>query len=114
MNIIEKYFFGKIFINGLCYQTDVLIFPNYVQDNWWRKERHLLTIGDLDSVVNFTPEVLIIGTGRYGLMKIDKNLINELKKFDINKIIIEKTQKACDLYNKETSLKKVAALHLTC
>ncbi len=114
MYTIEKYQFGKVIINGLTYRTDIIIFPNVIQDKWWREEGHLLTIHDLEDVINSKPDVLIIGTGKYGLMKIDNNLIEELKNLDIKKVIIEKTKKACDYYNKESTLNKVAALHLTC
>lgn len=114
MNIIEKYQFGKIMVSGSRFNTDLIIFPDYIQDNWRRREGHLLKITDLESVINYHPDVLIIGTGMYGLMKIDRDLIQLLKDFNIKRIIIEKTKKACLYYNSETLQKKVAALHLTC
>ena len=114
MNIIEKYQFGKIMVSGSRYNADLIIFPDYIQDNWRRREGHLLKITDLETVINYQPDVLIIGTGMYGLMKIDKDLIQLLKDFNIKRIIIEKTKKACLYYNNETLQKKVAALHLTC
>lgn len=114
MRIIEKYQFGKIVVSGSVYNTDLIVFPDYVQDKWRRREGHLLKITDLETVINYHPEVLIIGTGMYGLMKIDKNLIEVLKDFNIKRVIIEKTKKACLYYNNETLQKKVAALHLTC
>jgi hypothetical protein len=47
-------------------------------------------------------------------MKVDNYLIQELKDLGIKNLIVEKTKIACQYYNKETALKKVAALHLTC
>jgi hypothetical protein len=114
MSTIVKYQFGKIIINGSSYQTDVIVFPDHVQDNWWRREGHFLKITDLESVINYKPDIFIIGTGRYGLMKVDNYLIQELKDLGIKNLIVEKTKIACEYYNKETALKKVAALHLTC
>lgn len=114
MNIIEKYQFGKITINGSSYYKDLIIFPDYIQDNWWRREGHLLRITDLKTVLNYQPDVLIIGTGMYGFMKIDKNLIEILKNSNIKRVLVEKTKKACLCYNDETLSKKVAVLHLTC
>jgi hypothetical protein len=32
MNTIVKYQFGKIIINGSSYKTDVIVFPDHVQD----------------------------------------------------------------------------------
>ena len=114
MNIIEKFQFGKIMVSGASYNKDLIIFPDHIQDNWWRREGHLLKITDLDAVLNYQPDVLIIGTGLYGLMKIDKNLIEILKDFNIKRVIVEKTKKACLYYNNETLPRKVAALHLSC
>ena len=114
MKIIEKYQFGKIMVSGSRFNTDLIIFPDHIQDNWRRREGHLLKITDLESVINYHPDVLIIGTGMYGLMKIDRDLIQLLKDFNIKRIIIEKTKKACLYYNNETLQKKVAALHLNC
>jgi hypothetical protein len=114
MNVIEKYQFGKIIISGLSYYSDVIVFPDFVQDNWWREEGHFLKISDLESIIKYKPDSLIIGTGMYGLMNIENTLIQELNNYGIKNIIVAKTKEACEIYNKETSLKKVAALHLTC
>jgi len=114
MNTIDKYQFGKIFINGKTYQKDIIIFPDYVQDQWWREKGHNLQISDLDSVIHYKPEVLFIGTGMYGLMQVDDLVIKKLKDSGINKIFVDKTKKVCEEYNKEGSRKKAAALHITC
>ena len=117
MNVVEKYQFGKIIVSSYSYKTDLIIFPDYVQDNWRRREGHLLQITDLETVIDYRPDVLIIGSGMYGLMKIDKNLIQLLKNSNISNIkivIVGKTKKACLYYNNEPLQKKVAALHLTC
>ena len=114
MNIIEKYQFGKIIVSGYLYQTDIIVFPDHIQENWRRKDGHQLKITDLDTIIVSQPDVLIIGTGMYGLMKIEDSLLKKLKALKIKNVIVEKTKKACELYNKEKSSKKVAALHLTC
>jgi hypothetical protein len=114
MNIIKNYKFGKIMINDSLYQTDLIVFTDHIQENWWRENGHLLTITDLKIVINYKPEVLIIGTGMYGLMRVEEAVISKLKEKGIKKILIEKTKNACEAYNKEISSKKVAALHITC
>ena len=114
MNVIEKYQFGGITINSLTYQKDIIIFPDHVQDQWWREKGHFLEISDLENVINYRPDVLFIGTGMYGLMRVDDILLKELKEKGIKKILVGKTKKVCEEYNKETTIKKVAALHLTC
>lgn len=114
MNIIDKYQFGRIIINGLSYHNDIIIFPDYLQQNWWREEGHLLKINDLTSIIDYQPDTLIIGTGMFGLMKIEYALVEKLKDLKIKNIMVEKTMRACELFNKETSPRKTAALHLTC
>ncbi len=114
MNIIKKYQFGKIMIDDSIYQTDLIVFSDHIQENWWRENGHFLKITDLKSVIDYKPEVLIIGTGMYGLMRVDDFVIKKLKEQGIKKILVEKTNHACEKYNKEVSRKKAAALHITC
>ncbi len=113
-NTINKYQFGKIIVNDITYREDIIIFPDYVQDKWWREKGHNLQISDLDSVINYKPEVLFIGTGMYGLMQVDDLVIKKLKDSGINKIFVDKTRKVCEEYNLEKANQKIAALHLTC
>lgn len=112
---IDKYSFGKIIINGVEYARDVIIFPERVRSNWWRREGHRLHIEDLEEVIEYNPEILIIGTGAYGAMKVPESVIKELEKKGIH-VIVANTREACDKYNEliEKGKKVVAALHLTC
>lgn len=111
---IEKYSFGKITIKGETHTKDLIIFPDKIQSNWRRKKGHLLQLQDLNSVLNFKPTTIIIGTGAYGLMKIDKHVLKELKERKID-LIEEKTKKAIEIYNQINKTNKViAGLHLTC
>jgi hypothetical protein len=38
--MIDKYSFGSITIDGRTYDTDVIIYPERIDDRWWRKEGH--------------------------------------------------------------------------
>lgn len=111
--MIESYDFGKIKIDGKEYSHDVIIYPEEVKD-WWRDESHWVVIDDFREIVEKKPEVLVIGTGYSGVMRVS----DEVKKFleDLGmKVIIEPTKKACDSYNRLFKEKGVvAALHLTC
>lgn len=112
--MINSYDFGRIVVDGKAYTNDVIIFPDKVKDNWWRKEGHALHIEDIETVVEDNPEVLIVGTGKYGILKV----LPETKKYIESKgieLIVEPTDKACEMYNEVSKDKKaVAALHLTC
>lgn len=112
--MIESYSFGKIVINGKMYTSDIILYPNRVDDNWWRITGHLLQKEDLKDIIHFNPDVLIVGTGADGLMKVP----DETKEFVESKgiqLIIEGTKKASEIYNKlKDKHKIVAAFHLTC
>jgi len=112
--MIEFYDFGQIQIDGKRYTTDLIIFPDHVLDGWWRKEGHRLSIDDLKDVLRDKPEVLIIGTGYNGYMKVPNDLREYLKSNKIE-LIVESTREAFKTYNRLASTKKViAAFHLTC
>ncbi len=112
--MIESYKFGEIIINGKKYSSDLIIFEDYIYDSWWRKEGHNLCIDDIEKAIDKKPEVLIIGTGCFGLMKVPLELIKHLESNNIE-VIIKKTKDACDEYNTLHQKKNVvAALHLTC
>ncbi len=112
--MIENYSFGQILIDGKKYNSDLIIFKDHIYDSWWRKEGHNLNINDIKEIIKKKPEILIIGTGYFSLMKVSTDLINYLESIGI-KTIVTKTKDACDEYN--TLYKKkntIAAFHLTC
>lgn len=116
MKNIESYKFGRIKINGKTYENDVIIFPNKVKDNWWRKEGHNLHMKDVQIVIEEQPDILIIGKGANGRMRVRNVVKEKLKQEGINKILVENTKVACQKFNEHirSGKKVVAALHLTC
>jgi hypothetical protein len=60
---ITNYSFGKITVDGKTYTSDIIIYPDFVDAGWWRKEGHYLQAVDLERAINFRPDVLIIGRG---------------------------------------------------
>jgi len=113
--MIEKYEFGNIIIDGEKYTSDVIILGNKVVPDWWRRVGHSLCPEDLERVIEFHPERLIIGTGASGMMDVPKETIHWLKGNGIEPVVFP-TEKACKEYNKlSPSEKKIAAcFHLTC
>lgn len=111
---IESYSFGKITISGKRYNSDVIIYPDKVDDSWWRKEGHSLYPEDIKEVIEEKPEVIVVGTGAYGVMKVSAKTIDYVQSRGIE-LKINKTRKACDEYNSiKDSQKTIACLHLTC
>ena len=114
MNTIDSYHFGQIVINGKKYSSDVIIFPDRIQNNWRRNKSHELTLDDITEVLVENPKVLIVGTGASGLMRVLPEVQKELEARNI-KIIVEPTSEACDIYNQLSRFQRViATLHLTC
>lgn len=111
-NFIEGYKFGNIKINGEVYTDDVILLGDEVKDGWWRKKGHQLSVDDLQKIIDFEPDLLIIGTGSSGRLSVPKPIKSKLD-FKIKSV---PTKKACEIYNKELKKgKKIAgAFHLTC
>jgi len=115
--LIDSYEFGTMVINGKRYVSDVIVFPDRVLDGWWRKGGHRLHIDDLKEVLNAEPqpEVLVIGTGYSGLMKVSNDVEEALRSRGIQ-ITVQPTEQACQTLNKllKSGRRAVAAFHLTC
>jgi len=112
---IEAYEFGYIRIDGVEYDRDVIIFPNRVSPEWWREEGHSLSLSDLTEVLRYGPDILVIGTGAHGAMKVPETVIDELQTRGIE-VHIAKTGEAVEAFNEfiAAGRRVVAALHLTC
>ncbi len=111
---IDSYDFGKIVIDGTSYSSDVIIYPDRVDTGWWREEGHSLSLKDVQSIIEYEPEVLIIGTGSYGAMHIPKETREHIESKGI-RLIVNTTGEATESFNQtKKSGKVVGAFHLTC
>ncbi|RKY39434.1 MAG: hypothetical protein DRP75_02175 [Candidatus Omnitrophota bacterium] len=112
---IESYSFGLMVVEGRRYEQDLIIFPDRVKTNWWRKQGHSVCIEDLKEVREYKPEILIVGTGAYGLMQVEPSLKRELKNEGIE-VIAWPTKEASEIFNKYIQEKRrvIGAFHLTC
>jgi len=113
--MINDYHFGSITINDRTYRSDVIIYPDKVDASWWRKEGHALYLADIKEIIDQNPEVLIVGTGAYGVLKVSDE-VYELAAEKGIELIVRKTEEACKEFNRlsQSGKKVVAALHLTC
>lgn len=111
---IEAYHFGRIVVDGQSYTKDLIILPDQVLAGWWRQEGHNLAPDDLESVLSARPNVLVVGQGAYGRIRITAEVQQALKSADID-LIAQATKEACQTYNELRERRAVAAaLHLTC
>lgn len=112
--MIDSYDFGEIVVDGRRYTSDVIIYPGRVKDRWWRKDGHTLGTDDLEEVLDSEPEVIVVGTGYSGIMRVPPQTQKLIGSKGIE-LIIKPTSQACQTYNQLSSGKKaIAMLHLTC
>jgi len=113
--IIENYSFGKIKILNKLYTRDIKILGTEVVPSWWRREGHKLYSEDIEDVLSFEPEVIVVGTGSPGLMSVQDEVKQLCKKRKIA-LISCPTEEAVKIFNElsEKGKKIAGCFHLTC
>ncbi len=111
---IERFRFGRVVIDGIAFQRDLIVFPGGVKENWSREDSHLLVADDLDPLIEMSPKILIIGTGVFRSMKIPAETRSKAEEAGIEMLILT-SSRACDEYNRRRLKERtVLAVHLTC
>jgi hypothetical protein len=112
--MIDSYSFGRIVIDGRRYDSDIVIYPDRIDSKWWRRDGHLLQVADLEEALKLSPEVLIVGTGEGGVMRVPEETRRHVENLGIE-LVAERTGEAVKTYNRVAPARRVvAALHLTC
>lgn len=114
--MIDSYSFGKMTINGKVFRKDLMILPDgSVLSPWVRKSGHRLTLEDVGPVLESAAEILVIGTGKPGLMRPHATLVQDLQKKGITAMVMSTRQAAEKFNTLAGDSKEVAAcFHLTC
>lgn len=111
---IEACRFGLVIVDGRRFTRDVIILPDRVVSDWWRQEGHALAVADLQPLVGNLPQVLVVGLGHMGRMRLLPETSEWLRQRGVE-LISEPTPAACETYNRQRIERRVAAaLHLTC
>ena len=110
---IDNYKFGEMTVDSVNYRRDLIIFPDHVVDNWRRRSGHDLVKEDILDIKEAKPDCLFIGTGKFGLMKVSRNLIDYMENLKM-RVTVLKTDEAVDAFNNDSSQNKIGAFHLTC
>ncbi len=111
---IESYDFGRVVVDGKCYSADVIVTPGGVKADWWREEGHSLCPEDLEGVLGPGIEIIIIGCGANGALRVPDSTRIWLEEQGVRLYALP-TREACDRYNEMAgSGKIIAGLHLTC
>jgi hypothetical protein len=111
---VESYAFGEMVVDGQTYTNDLIVLPERVVSNWWRDQGHRLSKNDLSEVFEAQPEVLVVGTGAHGVMKVPKKTRQAVREAGIELRVVE-TGDAWRTYNSLREERETAgAFHLTC
>jgi len=112
---IDSYQFGEIVIDGTSYDSDCIILGGSVDSAWWRKQGHLLSPEDIETVLKAKPSVLVVGCGASGIMKIADQTREILEQHGI-KLEAFDTTKAVRKFNElsQAGINVAAVMHLTC
>ena len=110
---LEDYSFGRIVVDGEEHTRDLIVLPERVVPDWWRREGHSLALEDLDEVKDELPERLILGCGAHGQLQPPAAVIEALEKRGITVEVVP-TEEAVRRYGESDERHTAAALHLTC
>ena len=111
---VDDYGFGRIVIDGKAYSHDVILFWDGRIEKWWRKEGHKVCLDDVKTILERKPEVVVFGTGKYGVMKVKDEVRKRLSEEGIEVIELI-SDDAVRKFNELVGKRKAAlAIHLTC
>jgi len=113
--MIEAYSFGSLTFAGKRYDKDLKILGGEIRAGWWREEGHRVDVGDIRDILEAKPDVLVVGTGAYGVMKVSGRLKKALEEKNIQ-LIAQPSGEAARTFNKlvEDGKDVAGAFHLTC
>jgi hypothetical protein len=110
---IAEYSFGRVVVDGREETRDVIVLPERVVREWWRRDGHGLVLEDLESVLDELPQRLIVGTGAYGRLRPDPDALEALRRRGVEVEVLP-TGEAVSRYEALNPAETAAALHLTC
>jgi hypothetical protein len=113
---IEGYRPGHVVVDGVEHTRDVIVLPDRVVGEWWRRDGHSLVVDDLDEVLDELPERLIVGCGYAGQLRPSDAVTEELRRRG-TEVEALRTEDAVARYQElaaENPAAVAAALHLTC
>jgi len=113
--MIEAYSFGSLTFAGKRYNKDLKILKGQVRAGWWRREGHRVDVGDVQDILEAEPDILVVGMGAYGLMKVSKGLERLLADQGIQ-LTAQPSGEAAKTFNRLLGEGKdiAGAFHLTC
>ena len=111
--MIQHYRFGEMVIDGMAYHNDLIIFPDHLISDWRRQSGHILISQDTPDVFDQKPDILIIGTGRFGRMTLSDEFILKIKSLSIE-LYATNTIDAVAVFNRCDINNKTGVFNLSC
>ena len=113
--MITNYQFGLITINGRDYDYDIEVRWNGEVLDWIREESHLFSPADIQRALRQNPEIIIFGTGAYGMAKVAPETLIITKEQGI-RTITQRTPQAVQSFNNylKEGKRVIGLFHLTC
>lgn len=114
--MINSYTYGTLIIGNQRYVSDLIIYPDWIDDTWGQRRvaEHQIGITDLVSMLYPRPEYLILGTGQKSHLYILPEA-QEYVRQQGTQLIFLRTGAACQMYNKIAMKRHViGAFHLGC
>ncbi len=114
--MIETCAFGRLSVDGRIYDADLMILPDgHIIENWRREKGHSLSTADVQPLVSAQPDIIVAGTGMYGLMRPRREVAAMMSQYGIQWIAL-KTKSATRKFNqlKKAGERVAACFHLTC
>jgi hypothetical protein len=110
---LEGYSFGRVTVDGHEHTRDLIVLPDRVVPDWWRREGHSLAMEDLDEVLEELPERLVLGVGAQSQLRPDPAVLAALERRGVAVECLP-TDAAVRRYGELDERRTAAALHLTC
>jgi hypothetical protein len=113
---IDKYSFGEIRVDGVDYGMDVILLANTVHSPWWREAGgHVFAPGDLELLISAAPEIVCLGTGYFGRVKVEPSTHEAFTDAGTT-VVVDRTGPMVEEFNRLVleGRDAAAALHLTC
>jgi hypothetical protein len=110
---LGDYSFGSLTVDGERHTRDLIVLPDRVVRDWWRREGHSLAIEDLDQVIDKLPDRLILGCGAHSRLEPPAAVLEQLRARGVEVEALP-TAEAVRRYGELDPARTAAALHLTC
>jgi polyphosphate kinase 2 (PPK2 family) len=107
--MIQAFEYGRITIADEDYNEDILVFPNGDIEISKREDEHEVKLEDIKALIKSKPEILILGLGTIGMVKVKPEVKKKVSSQGIE-LHAYKSEKAIETYRDNRTQKSTAAL----